>query len=265
VKTRIVPTEFSSEGEILRGNFVLPNKEGVFPGICKFHGLPGSSDQIGGIATRLAETGFAVLTFDFRGFRASEGRFSLAGELKDARAAIHHLIKSGYISPEWIGIYGASYGAAVAVLEATQNPLITAVALRAPVSDTLAFAQSPIISIGIEELLRTNPDEIHGLSDPEWRQGFVERMIQDARKFNPMDEIHKLAPCPLFIITGNIDRRINLEGVKRLFEAANEPKEMVVVPDADHNLTNPAAFELTMDAVVAWFLRQFIHGDYLGI
>jgi len=265
MKTRVVPTEFSSEGETIRGNFVLPNREGAFPGICKFHGLPGSSDQVGGIATRLAETGFAVLTFDFRGFRSSEGRFSLTGEIKDAKEAVYHLIRSGYTTPEWIGVYGPSYGAAIAVLAAIENPLITAVALRAPVYDTLAFAKSPLVPAGIDELLRTAPDEMHGLTDPKWRQGFIDQMIRDAENLNPMNEIHKLAPRPLLIITGDTDQGISLEGVKRLFDVANEPKEMVVVPGADHNLSNPATFEMTMETISAWFLRQFIEGDYLGI
>jgi fermentation-respiration switch protein FrsA (DUF1100 family) len=79
-----------------------------------------------------------------------------------------------------------------------------------------------------------------------------------------MKEIHKLE-CPLFIISGDADLGIDLAGVTRLFDAATEPKEMVVVPGADHNLTNPAAYEKTVDAIVAWFYNQFIQGDYLGL
>ncbi|MFX1318732.1 MAG: alpha/beta hydrolase [Promethearchaeota archaeon] len=260
----VEPTEFTSEGERLRGNFVLPEGPGPFAGICKFHGLPGSTDQVNGIATRLAEAGFAVLTFDFRGFRSSEGIFSLAGEIKDAQAAVKHLMASGHISPEWIGIYAASYGATVAIMEASINPLITAVALRAPVYDPLAFAKSPLVSTAIEQLRQTSPQEVHGLTDPQVRQEVLRNMIRDGIRFNAMKEIHKLE-CPLFIITGNADQGVDLAGVTRLFDAATEPKEMVVVPGADHNLTNPAAYEQTMNAIVTWFYNQFIQGDYLGL
>lgn len=262
---RVIPTEFTSEGETIRGNFVLPEGEHLFSFICKFHGLPGSSDQVSGIATRLAEAGFGVLTFDFRGFRSSEGQFRLAGEIKDAQAAIQHILSSGYCSPEWIGIYAPSYGATVGVITAINDPLITAVALRAPVYDPLAFAQSPLVSVAIEQLLQTAPDEIHGLTDPEVRAQIIPKMIEDAKKFNIMNEIHKLAPTPLFIITGDADKGIDLAGVTRLYEKAGEPKELVVVPGADHNLTNPIAFEETMDKIIAWFNHQFLHGDYLGI
>ncbi len=261
---RIVPTEFKSEGETIRGNFVLPEEEGAYSFVIKFHGLPGSSNQVRGIATRLAEAGFGVLTFDFRGFRSSEGIFSLAGELKDAQAAVRHLLSSEYCSPEWIGVYAPSYGATVAVITAIQDSLITAVALRAPVYDPLAFAKSPLVPAAIEELLKEAPDEVHGLADPETRERALENMIEDAKKYNVMNEIHKLAPTPLFIITGDADKGIDLAGVTRLYEKAKEPKELVVVPGANHNLTNPVAFEETMDKIVAWFNHQFIHGDYLG-
>ncbi|MFX1576524.1 MAG: alpha/beta hydrolase [Promethearchaeota archaeon] len=265
MKIKVIPTEFQSEGETIRGNFVLPDQEGVFAGICKFHGFPGSSDQIGGAATRLAEAEFCVLTFDFRGFRSSEGYFSLAGEIKDAQAATQHLIHSEYVSPEWLGIYAPSYGATPAVIEAIRNPLVTAVALRAPVYNPLAFAKSPLMPFTIEDLLRTAPNVVHELTNPDFRHAVLESMVRDAEKYNVMNEIHKLSPTPLFIITGDADKGIDLAGVQRLFSKANEPKEMVVIPGADHNLSNPTAFEMTMDAIVAWFTRQFIEGDYLGI
>ena len=82
VDVKLISTSFISEGETIRGTFVVPLSEGPFPGICKFHGLPGGPDQVGGFALALAEAGFVVLTFDFRGFRHSEGLFPLAGRAR---------------------------------------------------------------------------------------------------------------------------------------------------------------------------------------
>ena len=78
---RVLPTSFLSDNQKIIGDYVLPEGDGPFPGICKFHGLPGGPDQVGGIASELARNGFAVLTFDFRGFRRSEGLFSLKGRI----------------------------------------------------------------------------------------------------------------------------------------------------------------------------------------
>jgi dipeptidyl aminopeptidase/acylaminoacyl peptidase len=256
MKIEVQPTSFTSEGETLRGHFVLPKGTGPFPGICKFHGLPGSSDQIGGIATRLAEVGFAVLTFDFRGFRSSEGVFRLASQVKDAKHAITHLLESQYTKGEWAGVYGPSYGGAVAVLAAARDSRISAVGLRAPVYDTLRFARSPMIPTAVDELIQTAPDQMHGLTDLQIREDILRWMVEDAKQLNPINEIDKVAPRPLFIITGDADLGIDVSGVKRLFEAAKEPKEMVVVKGADHNLTSPAAYEETVNAVIEWFQRQ---------
>ena len=249
------PTKFQSDGQTIRGSFVSPTGKGPFPGVCKFHGLPGGKNQVGGIATLLAEAGFAVLTFDFRGFRSSEGTFSLSGEIADARAAVSHLLESNLIADEWIGVYGASYGGAVAVCAAAADSRIRAVCLRAPVYDTLWFAKSPLIKPNVEYLVENEPDQVHGLQDPSLRADTLKKMIDDAEVHNPLNEIAKIAPRQLLIVHGSDDVGIDLAGVKRLYELAGEPKELVVVEGADHSLSDPRAYEITMETVVSWFCR----------
>ena len=250
---RVIPTEFSSAGEILRGDFVVPQGNGPFPAICKFHGLPGSPNQVSGISTRLAEAGFLVLTFDFRGFRRSEGIFSLAGEVVDAKSAITHLINSNLVIPGWVGVYGASYGGAVAVCAAARDSHISAVCLRAPVYDTYAFARSPLIRPEVNRIFEETPDEMHGLVDPTMRKHMLDRMVDDGRRFNPMKEISKISPRPLLVITGDADMRIDVDGVRGLYDLAGKPKELVIVEGADHVLSDSRAYEDTVNSVVAWF------------
>ncbi len=257
VDVEILPTEFVSEGETIRGNFVVPHGEGPFPGICKFHGLPGGPDQVSGLATRLAEAGFAVLTFDFRGFRQSDGRFSLAGEIKDAKKAITHLLESDLTIGSWSGVYGASYGGAVAVCTMAEDSRVNALCLRAPVYDTLWFAQSPMIRPAIDYIVETDPTQVPGIEDPEYQEEFMRILVEDARVYNPMNEISKIAPCPLLIVHGTDDVGIPLAGVKRLYELAGEPKDLVVVEGADHNLSDPRAYEITMNTVVEWFKKNW--------
>ena len=47
-----------------------------------------------------------------------------------------------------------------------------------------------------------------------------------------------------------------LEGVRRFYARAKEPKDLVVIENADHELTTPNTFEETMKRVVAWFRQQ---------
>ena len=257
VDVEILPTEFMSEGETIRGNFVVPEGEGPFPGICKFHGLPGGSDQIGGFATKLAQAGFASLTFDFRGFRQSDGTFTLAGEIKDAKAAITHLLEFDLTFESWSGVYGASYGGAVGVCTVADDPRVNVVCLRAPVYDTFWFAELPMLRPSIEYIIETDPTQVHGFEDPETRMELFERMVLDAKVHNPMNEIQKISPRPLLIVHGSDDVVIDLAGVKRLYELAGEPKDLVVVEGADHNLSDPRAYEITMSTVVEWFNKQW--------
>ncbi|MFX1475666.1 MAG: alpha/beta hydrolase family protein [Promethearchaeota archaeon] len=250
---RVIPTTFWSSGELVRGNFVMPPGTGPFPGICKFHGLPGSPDQVHGIAWQLALAGFAVLTFDFRGFRRSEGFFSLSSEVEDARNAVTHLQESSLTTEGWVGVYGASFGGAVAVLAAAQDKRINAVCLRAPVYDTAAFVRSPIFSQGVEQL---QLGQIHGMDDPQTRARILEQLVEESVQLNPFNEIDSIAPRPLFITTGDADKGIDIAGVRRFFEAAKDPKELVIVEGADHNLSDPAAYNATVEAVVSWFQVQ---------
>ncbi len=256
VDVEIIATEFTSESETIRGNFVVPSGEGPFPGICKFHGLPGGPDQVKGIATQLAQSGFAVLTFDFRGFRKSDGIFTLSGQIEDARAAISHLIKSELTIDSWVGVYGASYGGAIAVCATAYDSRINVVCLRAPVYDTLWFAKSPMIRPAVEHIITTDPSQIHGIEDPDTRDELLEGMVSDAKIHNPLNEVSKISPRPLLIIHGSDDVGIDLAGVKRLYELAQEPKELAVVEGADHALSNPVAYEITMKTVIEWFTKQ---------
>ena len=256
---KILPTEFNSDGETIRGNFVIPSVEGPFPGICKFHGLPGGPDQVSGFALALAEVGFAVLTFDFRGFRQSDGLFTLAGQIKDAKAAITHLLESDLTVDSWSGIYAASWGAAVAICALADDTRCNALCLRAPIFDTLWFAESPMIRPTVDSIVATDPTQIRGLDDPETQENLLRRMVEDSKVHNPMNEISKISPRPLLIVHGTDDVGVPLAGVKRLYELAGEPKELVVVEGADHNLSDPYAYEITLKTGVEWFKKQWMN------
>lgn len=156
----------------------------------------------------------------------------------------------------WVGVYGSSYGGAVAICAAARDQRISCVCARAPVYDTLAFARSPLIQPGVKAILKTDPEAIHGLADPNVREQVLEWMIEDGARFNPMSEVSKISPRPLMVIAGDADEGIDLAGVQRLFELAREPKELVVVAGADHELTDPHAYETTMDRAVSWLRSQ---------
>lgn len=252
----VVPTEFVSHDEKIRGNFVKPKGEGPFPSICKFHGLPGSADQVHGIAQTLAEAGFLVLTFDFRGFRASDGTFSLAGEVEDAKSAVTHLLESNWASKKWLGVYGASFGGVVAICLAVRDMRIKSICVRAPVYNTKQFTESDLPNIILQDIAGTVPDEMHGARDSAKLFEMFMELKKDAVLFNPICEIELLSPREVFIIAGDSDSLIDIEGVTKLYNQARKPKKMIIVKGADHNLSAYAPRIETEQAVVKWFKRQ---------
>ncbi|MFW9919956.1 MAG: alpha/beta hydrolase [Candidatus Thorarchaeota archaeon] len=253
---RIMPTTFLSDNQTIVGDFVLPDGDGPFPGICKFHGLPGGPDQVRGIASELARHGFAVLTFDFRGFRRSEGLFSLKGMIIDAINALDHLIETDLVRRDWLGVYGASFGGAVAVCTAVRDDRVKAVCIRAPVYDTLHFAQMPFFHSLPDEVYLDMAQAFKGVDDVSIRERMLEQLVKDADYINPRDELVEIAPRSLFITTGGRDEVIDSAGVRNLFERAREPKEFLLIEDADHQLTDATSREQTHRAVIEWFLKQ---------
>jgi alpha-beta hydrolase superfamily lysophospholipase len=109
----------------------------------------------------------------------------------------------------------------------------------------------------MEFIIETDPAQVRGIDKPEIQEEILLRMVEDSKIHNPMSEISKISPCPLLIVHGTDDMGIPLAGVKRLYEMAGEPKDLVVVEGADHNLSDPRAYEITMDTVVDWFSKQW--------
>ena len=95
------------------------------------HGF--GSNKNGGFAKiaagLLADLGYVVLRFDFRGCGESEGprgRVLCLEQVDDARAAFDFIATQPGVDPTRIGLMGHSFGAAVAVYAAATDPRIAA-------------------------------------------------------------------------------------------------------------------------------------------
>ncbi|HSL06346.1 MAG TPA: alpha/beta fold hydrolase [Pseudonocardiaceae bacterium] len=94
------------------------------PAVLVAHGFGGSKDSVRAEATELARRGFVVLAWTARGFGASTGQIGLNSpdhEVADARALVDWLatrpdvVRDGPGDPR-VGVTGASYGGALALL-----------------------------------------------------------------------------------------------------------------------------------------------------
>jgi dipeptidyl aminopeptidase/acylaminoacyl peptidase len=169
------------------------------------------------------------LRFDFRGCGESGGRFedtSLTGRMEDLEDALDFAQKQGY---ESVGVMGSSLGGTVAVLTAAKDKRVEALVTWAT-------------PCRLDELFRGKV--IKGL----------EKLRQDVSKYNVAKTVKDIH-CPILIGHGSLDKQVPLSHAEVLYKNANEPKNIQIIEDADHRLTNPShrrrAVELTLD----WFKK----------
>jgi pimeloyl-ACP methyl ester carboxylesterase len=104
-------------------------------------------DGLPDYATRLADSGFAVLAFDYRHWGNSEGQprswVSIRRQLQDWRAAVACARQLEGVEPGRIVLWGMSLGGAHALTTAASDADVAAVIAVAPLTDGLAFMLMP--------------------------------------------------------------------------------------------------------------------------
>lgn len=174
-----------------------------------FHGNAGNISHRIEIIRRLQRIGFNVLMFDYHGYGKSEGSPSEAGVYKDGRAAFDYVLTLRGVDSSKIFLWGTSLGGAVAV----DVPLYRKVAgliLESTFSSAVDVAATAYRWMPVQFVIKS--------------------------KFNSIEKIPNIH-IPLFQMHGNRDRIIGIALGKKLFDAANEPKEFYTIEGADHNDT----------------------------
>ncbi len=179
------------------------------------HGNAGNVTDRADILEKLHNTaGVSVLAFDYRGYGRSEGKPNEKGILADARAARAWLAKRENIAEKDIVVMGESLGGAVAVDLAAKDGArgLVLISTFTSAADVAAY-HYPFLPVRL--LMRTRLDALG----------------QIANYKGPLLEMH-----------GEADTIVPIRLGRRLFEAANEPKQLLVFPHHDHNDTPPEEF-----------------------
>ena len=187
---------------------------------------------------------FDILAFDFRGHGESEG-FCTCGsdEVLDLRAAVQYARQAGYGNTVVLGI---GMGGAVAIRHAALFGNVDAVVAVSP--------------LGRPEKLKP------------WRWELVSRVSESTdytripiRMFNgtrisgryltgsPVHLVDRVSPTPLLVVHGEAHWYMNLDKVKKLYDNAREPKELLILSRREHSdglLDSSAAGK-----IVAWIKR----------
>jgi len=215
----------TTDGLELEAWYAEPQPDPDTPVVVVFPGNAGNRINRVPLGSRLTESGLGVLLVDYRGYGGNPGSPSETGLALDARATVGFLAATAPDHP--VVLFGESLGAAVAVELAVAEPP-AALILRSPFTSMADMARFHF---------------------PPGPPGFL------LRDRYPSDERIGSIQTPVLVIAGSEDSIVPLAQSRELYNLAQEPKEFVELPDADHNDAEMLDGEVVVEAVL-----RFIEG-----
>ncbi|GEQ73962.1 alpha/beta hydrolase [Comamonas testosteroni] len=192
----------------------MPSDNAQAPLLLFLHGarwnVTGSSPRI----RRLQAMGFSVLAVDYRGFgKSSPALPSQASAAEDARAAWDWLGRQAAGRPRYI--FGHSLGGAIAI--------------------DLASSVKNESGVLVESTFTSIPDVFDSM-----RWGWLPVNWLITQRFNSVDTVADIG-SPLLVVHGTADPLIPARLGQQLFDAAREPKRLILVEGASHHNTQSKA------------------------
>lgn len=173
------------------------------------------------MADLLARHDYGVLLFDLRTHGESEGTVLPYGgnEAEDVIGAATYLRTRDEIDPDKIGALGYSLGAQISILAAARSDQINAVVADGPCCTTAADFPPPD---GVKSWYYALYDTVF-FPMLRWRTG-----VSDPLSIR--EGVSLISPRPLLLIGSGSER----DSVEYHSDAANEPKELWIIPEAGH-------------------------------
>ncbi|MEG3842409.1 alpha/beta fold hydrolase, partial [Microcoleus sp. herbarium14] len=163
-------------------------------------------------ANRFHRLGLSIFMIDYRGYGKSQGDFPSESQVyEDAQLAWDYLVKQRGIHPSQIYIYGHSLGGAIAIDLAVRHPEAAGLIVESSFTSVRAMVdfQKPLFSMFPIDVLLT-------------------------QRFDSLSKVDRLQ-IPVLFIHGSADSIVPTKMSKKLFDAAPEPKQLYIVPNAGHN------------------------------
>ncbi|MYG41155.1 MAG: alpha/beta hydrolase [Nitrospira sp. SB0677_bin_15] len=193
--------------------------------------------------------GISTLRFDWFGMGESEGEFgrlTVSTCCDQLERAISLMRERGYHE---LGLIGSSFGGLLVILAAQRHPELRAVGLKCPVPDFPEMLEREFGRAGIEEWQRTNyiPDVTGGTAPIALDFAFYES-CQAVDAYAAARNVK----APVLIVHGEQDELVPFHQIERLEEALPGDKELVLLPEADHQFGRPEDFRRMTVQLADW-------------
>ncbi|MCA9918210.1 MAG: alpha/beta hydrolase [Anaerolineales bacterium] len=189
------------------------------------HGYSANRGALLDQAVALHQVGYGALLLDLRNHGDSETAVTTWGlaEAADVVAAYNYLLTRSEVNATRIGLVGKSMGGGVVALAATQLPDLRVLVLE---SSYASLAENmPNIVPGIARVPAYLAPAIFRRMDAETAESLTE--------FHTAEIVADLH-VPLLVIHGEVDKLVPVAQGQAIFAAANEPKQLIVIPGAGH-------------------------------
>lgn len=213
---------YSADSVRLHGWFAQPQRPRAVVLYC--HGNAGNvTDRRSVLQLFRDQLHASILVFDYRGYGRSEGTPSEQGVLADARAARAWLARRAGVSEREIVLVGNSLGGGVAVDLAALDGA-RGLVLENTFTSVPDVAAAHVRALPVRWIMRTRLDSLAKL--PQYH--------------GPLLQTH-----------GDADDVIPFQLGKKLFAAANEPKQFVPIAGGGHNDPPATEYLLALDRFLA--------------
>ncbi|GAK52279.1 dihydrolipoamide S-acetyltransferase [Candidatus Moduliflexus flocculans] len=221
----------------IAGTLYLPAYSGKpAPGIVLCHGATRYGRHLALymiLAEQLMQRGYAVLTFDFRGFGQSEHPEDLlfANELdftQDASAAVTYLSALNAVDASRLTVIGHSFGGGVAISNSVKDSRVQRIISISPPRNTqaLVFGPNAVDPMFLSQKLSTEM----GVSPPIP----PELLYPHEREYTPEEILRYPDHQPILFIDGEKEPARDVAFLRSVVKQVRDPKKYVTIPGADH-------------------------------
>jgi uncharacterized protein len=188
-------------------------------------GYRGKRSDVLGTCAHLWKAGYNVLGFEYYGHGDVVGKPITLGyrEINDFLGAVAYARQR---EPQArLGVVGYSMGAAVAIMASARAPEIEAI-----VADSAFATHRSVVAFAVRQTLHVPFIFFDWVTDLLlWlRAGYHFHQVE------PLRDVGRIAPRPVLIIHGMKDTIVDPHDATLLYEAAGDPKELWLLPNAEH-------------------------------